>query len=295
MFRMLGLLGAALLVSCVSEDLPECRVGDVLIRVRVEKFRTGAPYAESDFEEHFNTRIDHGEYLLYKGGRLIERGRIEDAAQTADPYWVFGRKGLEFGDYALALVANGTEQTVAGNPEDAADYGAVYPGEREDRDVFLCYFPFTVDCTCEAGYAAVLQRVHGVVRLRIDRIPLGVSAVEAELGGVAGRKPLRGDFAEPVTAVRRVEVPASGQKGSASFVMGVFPAPEGGRSSWRLRLYGPDGTTTVYDSLVTDTLTVPRNGLLELSAAFRDEDADFGVNLDPAWDGSMDGGGAEVR
>ena len=70
------------------------------------------------------------------------------------------------------------------------------------------------------------------------------------------------------------------------------------RTSWRLRLYGEDDAP-LYDRVVTDTLRIECNQLIELTARFKEgdfqEEIEFSVNVDTTWDGANEGGGEIIR
>ena len=65
-----------------------------------------------------------------------------------------------------------------------------------------------------------------------------------------------------------------------------------------MKLYAGDETVPVYDRMVTDTLRIERNQLLELTTRFKEDDfrgdIDFSVEVDTDWDGSNEGGGEVV-
>ena len=65
-----------------------------------------------------------------------------------------------------------------------------------------------------------------------------------------------------------------------------------------MKLYAGDETVPVYDRMVTDTLRIERNQLLELTTRFKEDDfrgdIDFSVDVDTDWDGSNEGGGEVV-
>ena len=84
-----------------------------------------------------------------------------------------------------------------------------------------------------------------------------------------------------------------------SFTLGTFCTLPGVRTSWRLRLYGEDDAP-LYDRVVTDTLRIECNQLIDLTARF--EEGDFrgrnrvlGPTSNTTWDGANDGGGEIIR
>ena len=72
----------------------------------------------------------------------------------------------------------------------------------------------------------------------------------------------------------------------------------GERTSWRLRLYGEDDAP-LYDRVVTDTLRIECNQLIDLTARFEEGDfrgeIEFSVDVDTTWDGANEGGGEIIR
>ena len=87
-------------------------------------------------------------------------------------------------------------------------------------------------------------------------------------------------------------------KGSKSARVGTFCTLPGERTSWRLRLYGEDDAP-LYDRVVTDTLRIECNQLIDLTARFEEGDfrgeIEFSVDVDTTWDGVNEGGGEIIR
>lgn len=292
---VLGMFGAA---SCIEESLDACppEGGGVTVRIYAEKFQARAPYAPEELEGSFNARIHSLGYLLYAGDRLIEQGTLDGVAATADSAYVFRHDTLPFGRYRLALLANTEARMTAGTSDAPEKLFVVYQGEEAGDDHFTQVLPFEVMCPYRNEFTAVLQRVHGVARFRFDRLPAHTQAVEVSLDHVASRTPLTGDGDTPREVVKRVEASALETRAGGAFTLGTFATVPGSRSTWRVRLYGTDPATPFYDRVVTDTLRIERNQLLDLVAEFDEGsgDFDFSVDLDTRWDGSVEGGGSDL-
>ena len=87
-------------------------------------------------------------------------------------------------------------------------------------------------------------------------------------------------------------------RAAGSFTLGTFCTLPGERTSWRLRLYGEDDAP-LYDRVVTDTLRIECNQLIDLTARFEEGDfrgeIEFSVDVDTTWDGANEGGGEIIR
>lgn len=291
-FALLGLLAG---VSCIEEDLDACppEGGGVAITVRVEKFRTRPPYDPEELEPSFNSRIHSLRYLLYDERQLIEEGELIQARTADDGSYLFRHDPLPFGAYRLALVANTEPKTMTGTTDAPESRFIVYRDGGDDH--FRSYLPFEVTCPCSNEFETVLQRVHGVTRFRFENLPPEISAVEVSLDNVGARIPLNGEPDQPREVVRRVRTADLGTRSEGAFTLGTFSTLPGLKSSWRLKLFAEDQTTPVYERLVTDTLRIERNQLLELTARFNDMQIEFEVDVDSSWDGSNDGGGGEAQ
>lgn len=284
--------------SCIEETLDACppEGGGVTVRIYAEKFQARAPYAPEELEGSFNARIHSLGYLLYADDRLIEQGTLSGVAATADSAYVFRHDTLPFGRYRLALLANTQARMTTGTSDAPENLYVVYQGEEAGDDHFTDVLSFEVMCPYRNEFTTVLQRVHGVTRFRFDRLPAQTQAVEVSLDNVASRVPLAGDSDTPREVVKRVDVSALGTRASGTFTLGTFATVPGSRSAWRVRLYSADSGTPFYDRVVTDTLRIERNQLIDLTARFDDGsgDFDFSVDLDPRWDGSVEGGGSDL-
>lgn len=288
------LLGA---VSCVKEDLDACppEGGGVAVTLRVEKFRTRPPYAPEDLEDNFAARIHSLHYMLYADGRLIEQGDLDDVQAAGGDTYVYRHDPLPFGSYRLVFTANVAAGVMAGSPDTPESCYVVYQKDGKDDDFFRADLPFEVTCPRSNEYETVLQRIHGVTRFRFEQLPTLITAVEVSLDGVGERMPLAGEPDMPCTVAKRDAEADWISRDAVTLTLGTFPTLPGARTSWRLKLYAGDPTVPVYDRLVTDTLRIERNQLLELTTRFKDDDfpggIDFSVDVDTDWDGSNEGGG----
>lgn len=289
-FALLCLLAA---VSCVEEDLDACppEGGGVKVVLRVEKFRTQPPYGPEELEESFAQRIHSLRYLLYDGRRLIEQGDLEQMRSADDGSYIFRHDLLPFGAYRLAFVANTTAGMMSGTTDSPENRFIVYQGENAGDDHFRAYLPFEVTCPCSNEFETVLQRVHGVTRFRFEHVPASISAIEVSLDNVGERTPLNGEPDRACEVVKRVQTADLKARDAGSFTLGTFSTLPGRKSSWRMKLYSRGDATPVYERLVTDTLRIERNQLLDLSVRFTDRQIEYSVDVDPSWDGSNDGGG----
>lgn len=281
-----------LLSSCIKDDLKECPPPDsrVDVRLYVEKFQTAAPHAKTDLEAHFGDRVQRLYYYLYRDGTPVREGIAEDLGAVSDSAYVLRFTELPMGNYRLTLVGNYDESVTEGSPGDPDAFFLVYPGADRTADYFTQVYPFTVDCTCPLTFGTVLERAQGVIRYNFRDIPAEATAIEVEMAPVGGRRSVAGRTDSPATAVRRFDLSALTDRSEASWAIGTFPTPDGTHTAWRLRVLA--GDTPLRDRLVTDTLTVRRNQLLDLSVAF--PSLDFSVDMDNRWDGSSEGGSGEI-
>lgn len=293
---LLCLLGAA---SCIEEDLDACPPagGNVAVTLRAEKFRARPPYAPDELEEDFAARIHSLDYLLYADGRLIEQGRLYPVASQGGSY-LFRHDTLPFGSYRLAIAANVSPGMMTGSMDAPELYCIAYQGVRNTADHFRADLPFDVTCPVRNEFDAVLLRVHGVTRFRFENLPEEITAVEVSLDNVGERMPLCGDPDQSCAVTERVPAASLRTRAQGSFTLGTFSTLPGVRSSWRLKLYGEDPAEPLYDRLVTDTLRIECNQLIDLTARFSGPDftdgIQFAVDVDTSWDGSNEGGGGEI-
>ena len=174
----------------------------------------------------------------------------------------------------------------------------VYQGEKPGDDHFRADVPFEVTCPCRNEFEAVLQRVHGITRFRFENIPARIASVEVVLDNVGQRMPLCGEPDLACEVSKRIPAAQLRTRPAGSFTLGTFCTLPGVRTSWRLRLYGEDDAP-LYDRVVTDTLRIECNQLIDLTARFEEGDfrgeIEFSVDVDTTWDGANEGGGEIIR
>lgn len=286
------LLIGGILSGCIKEDLEPCPAGDVRIKLYVEKFQADPADAFAEAEPRFGDRVDQLRYYLYKDGVVMEQGLLSDCSTCRDSAYVFRRTGLGFGNYKLVLVANCENGALTGDP---SDWLIVYPGVDQTDDYLTASFPFTVDCNCELSFRTLLERMHGVIRYSFEQVPSDITALEMKMTSVGSRKHLEGDYEEVTDITKRVDLPTGGGAERLDVVVGAFPTPAGLHSGYYLSLYRKGQTTPAYADMITDTLTVVRNQLLEIKTRFNHLTPSFEVNVDTRWDGSLPAGGVEVN
>ena len=296
-FAFLCLLSAT---SCIEEKLDPCppQGGSVTVALRVEKFQARPPYRPSDFEQEFGKRIHSLDYLLYAGGQLVGQGRADDLHTASGGDYLFRIDTLPFGTYRLAFVANVTPRMMTGTMDAPEARYIVYQGEKNGDDHFRADVPFEVTCPCRNEFEAVLQRVHGITRFRFENIPARIASVEVVLDNVGQRMPLCGEPDLACEVSKRIPAAQLRTRPAGSFTLGTFCTLPGVRTSWRLRLYGEDDAP-LYDRVVTDTLRIECNQLIDLTARFEEGDfrgeIEFSVDVDTTWDGANEGGGEIIR
>lgn len=293
--KLLLFLSIFLFSGCIHETLDSCPTGDVKINVRVEKFQAVTHNYKTDMESSFNTRINDIHYFLFKDDALLEEGRISDCSPYVAPEYVFQRKGLEFGDYCLALVSN-CSAYVGGNV--STDLFFTYAGVDNKEDYFAVCFPFTVNCDCQSEYNAYMERVHGVIRYTFNDIPQYLTGIEMTMTNVGNKKMIDGDYSGQVEVTKRISVEQLNRMRKANddltVVMGTFPTAAKMRSAYRLKLYNNNDEEPWYNETVTDTLTVRRNQLLHIATRFTGDTPSFEVLVDTRWDGSNSGGETDI-
>lgn len=286
------LLTGWLLAGCIKEDLEPCPESEVRIKFYVEKFQAVPQAAFASAEPHFNDRIARLQYYLYKGEIVVEEGLLSDCTSCRDSAYVFSRKGLDFGDYKLVLIGNDSDGAFTPGP---AGWVVTYPGIDRTKDFFAASLPFTVNCTCVLHYQGLLERMHGVVKSSFEQLPEDVTALEIRLTNVGIRKPIEGGYEGSEELTKRIDLaPRDGSK-QVTVVTGVFPPPAGQHSAYYLSLYKNGEDLPAYQSLVTDTLTVVRNQLVEVKTRFDQTGPSFEVHVDTEWEGSLPAGGVEVN
>lgn len=292
--KLILFLSVLLFSACIRETLDPCPVGDVKIKIYVEKFQSVTHNYQMDMEASFNTRIKDMHYFLFKDNALLEENRISDSSPYTTPAYTFERQGLEFGDYCLVVVSN-CSAYVGGNTPSEIFF--TYAGVDNKEDYFATCFPFTVDCDCQTEYNTYLERVHGVIRYTFENVPEHMTGIEMTMTNLGDKKMIDGDYSGRMEMVKRIPVGTqtrAGKDGNMTVVIGTFPTTTGERSAYKLRLYKNNEDKPWYDETVTDTLTVRRNQLLDIATRFTGDTPSFEVLINTSWGGSNSGGNTDI-
>lgn len=294
------ILISLVVTSCIKETLEECPSGDVRVNIYVEKFQVQPSDGVAGREPVFNERIGTLRYLLYKEGRLLLEGTLADCLQCRDSAYVFHLPNLEWGRYQLILAGNCEDVALSG---DADNLVIAYPGVENGKDYLTASLPFTVDCDCELQYTTCLSRMHGVIRYLFEGLPTDVKVLEMRMTHLGNQYRIGGDYNGDNEIVKRVNLDEqfpSGTTGETrpdrlNVLIGTFPTTAGQRSAYYLTLYNDPDSSPWFQEMVTDTLTVVRNQLLEILTRFDTGTPSFEVHVDTRWDGAIDGGWVEVH
>jgi len=281
----------AIFSSCVRDGLDECPEGQVRLRLFVEKFRNKSQDPLADREDIFSDRVSHLRYFLYKDGGLKDQGIIDQLLRTTSGNChTFDFKDLEFGDYKMLVVANSSKTALTGDAGNGDNLLLTFPGCDDTEDFFSAVFPFTVESNELKEYEVGLARTHGVIRYTFKNMPAEVSDIEIVMENVGSEKWITGDYKIGCKANKRyIMVPVSRQATTEDYVIGTFPTLTGQRSAYHLNLYRAGDTVPYINYMVSDTLTVVRNQLLEIGVTFNNGALDFEIKLDSDWDGTSSG------
>lgn len=297
---MSGILFLLIMMSgCIKDGLKECPESDITIRLYAERFQNSSENPLDDIENVFTERVTHLRYYLYKDGQMVGEKILPDLLtfrNTSNKAYTLGFDALEYGNYELVVVGNCTKNGLSGNPARINNLLLTYAGCANTEDYFTAVFPFTVNSNDPATYDVGLSRVHGVILYRFVNLPENITAVGVSMENVSNEKWIYGSYANRARAEQQYSVihPTSevGKPvGSDDFVMGTFPTLSGEKSAYHLSLFREDELLPYSTLLISDTLNVRRNQLLEVIATFRSEyEVDFEINLDTRWDGFNSGG-----
>lgn len=285
------------LFGCVKDGVEECPEGTVRLNYFAERFRNQFQDPLADVEEIFSSRVSQMRYYLYQDGVLARQGIIDRFAKAADDHYTFDLTGLEYGDYKMVVVANSTKTALSGDEANADNMLLTFPGCNDTEDYFTSVFPFTVSNNDTQEYNVGLLRTHGVIRYTFKNLPEDISDIEVVMRNVSNEKWVTGDYATACEASRRyVLIPIDGKAAAEDedYVIGTFPTLTGERSAYYLNLYKEGQTIPYVEHLVSDTLTVVRNQLLDIEVTFNDGGISFEVNIDSSWNGSSPGGETEL-
>lgn len=285
------LLLIAVLSGCVKDGLDVCPEGSVKLNLFVEKFRNKSQNPLDDYEDNFNDRVGHLRYYLYRDGKLNREGIIDKFAKASGPSYTFDFQNLEYGSYNMVIVANSTKAALSGDQSVADNLLLTYPGVLDTEDYFTAVFPFEVKSNNVAEYDVGLLRTHGVIRYTFKNMPDDISDIEMVMRNVSSEKWVTGDYKNACEAASRyVIVPLAKQATDDGYVVSTFPSLAGSRSAYYLNVYRNREVEPYLNQLVTDTLTVTRNQLLDIAVTFNKGGLSFEIDLDSEWDGSSSGG-----
>ena len=141
-----------------------------------------------------------------------------------------------------------------------------------------------------------MYRTHGVIRYTFENLPDDAEGTEVIMENVSMEKWITGDYKNVCSANKRFIIPVSELKADSDddFIIGTFPTLPNNRSIYHLNLYRNGENTPYLTQMISDTLTVIRNQLLEINSTFTDGKFIFNINLDSEWDGSSSGGDGEI-
>jgi len=280
--------------SCIKDGLDECPEGTVRIHLFVEKFRNKSQNPLDDRELDFGQRVSHIRYYLYKDGKLKEQEVLEKFKTIAKDSYTFDFNQLDFGDYKLVVVANSAKKALTGDGIDADKLLLTYPGSADTEDFFTAVFPFKVSSNAPAEYNVGLLRTQGVIRYTFKNMPADVTGIGVVMRNVSSLKWVTGDYAENCEANRTFtvikQVNRKSNEEEQEYVIGTFPTLRNQKSAYYLSLFRGRDAEPYYQQMITDTLTVLRNQLLDITATFSGGSFDFEVDINNEWNGGSDGG-----
>lgn len=294
--KLLLLLSILLFTGCIKETLAPCPTGDVKIDIYVEKFQVVTHDYQTDMESSFNTRIKNIHYFLFKNNELMEEGHISDCTSYVNPLYTFQRKGLDFGDYCLAVVSN-CSSYVGGNAPSELFF--TYAGVENKEDYFATCFPFRIDCNCLNEYKAYMERAHGVTRFTFSNIPEDIKQIDVTITNVGNKKMIEGDYSGLLEVTKQIPIQQlsranKSDKKDLTIVLGTFPTANKMKSAYRLQLYKNDKIPS-YNEMAIDTLSIRRNQLLDIATNFNDDTPSFEVRLNTTWEGANSGGETDIN
>lgn len=281
-----------ILSGCIKDGeelcLPEPKVR---LHFFAEKFRNASQNPLDDKEAKFCDRINHLRYFLYKENQLIEEKVVDNFANKDINCFVLEYDKLEYGNYKVVMVGNTVNTSLKGDPANADNLHLVFPGCHNTEDFFTAVFPFTVNSDETKEYEVGLLRAQGVIRYTFHNLPSDVSEVEVIMKNVGSEKWITGAYAKACEADYKFVMNSSLRAiTDGDYVIGTFPTPTNEKSVYHMNLYRKGDTEPYFSQMISDTLTVVRNQLLEIATTFSEGNVSFEVILDSDWDGSLPGG-----
>lgn len=289
------LLALFILAGCVKENLDPCPVGNVRVNVYAEKFRNVSENAMDNVETRFTDRIGHLRYFLYQEGRLKEEGIVSDLSAVNGAFYTLSWQNLDFGDYQLVLVCNSTAHALTGDESSADNLLLTYPGADLTEDYFSAVFPFKVDCDCNSEYNVGLSRMQGVVRYTFKNLPSDLTDIGIGMKGMTSRKYITGDYEGEGNVTYNYLIIPVRAAADPNFSIAVFPTLAGKRAAFSMKLYRNHEPAPYYDRMITDTLRIRRNQLLDIATSFSNGEISFEILMDSSWDGSVPGGDTDIE
>jgi len=281
--------------SCVKDGETECPV--VRLHFFAEKFQNKSQNPLDDREERFCDRIKHVRYFLYKDGQLTEEKIVDTFDNTSSNCFTLEYSDLPAGNYEAVVVGNSTKTAFSGDPVQPANLLITHPGCMENEDYFTAVFPFTVNSGESKEYEVGLLRAQGVVRYTFVNMPVNISDFEVFMTNVGLEKWVTADYKKSMEVTRRFSmVPATRQGVDEQYVIGSFPTVKDQRSAFSLNLYRDGEQAPYFSRMITDTVNVVRNQLVDIVTTFGDGgNVNFEVILDNTWNGSLPGAIVEME
>lgn len=274
-----------------------CPEGDVRINLYAEKFRNRSEDPLSDREILFCERINHIRYYLYQDDVLKEQGIIDAFDDRQIGFYSFRFPNLEYGNYKAVFVSNCTREALTGDPSNADNLLLTYPGTLDTEDFFTAVFPFTVQSADPHEYTVGLSRAHGVIRYTFNNLPEDAIAIGVIMENVGEQKWVTSDYRNSISADMRYDViPITRQAGEVEdYIMGTFPTVADQRSTFHLGLYRQGQDEPYLSQMISDTLTVVRNQLLDIAVTYDNGTFNFEILMDKDWNGSNPGGSVGIQ
>lgn len=284
-----------ILVSCIKEDLDPCPLGKVKINVYAEKFQNPSENALDNVEEKIKDRIQHLRYYLYHEGKIKQKGIVSDWSAVGGAFYTLTWEGLGWGDYELVLVGNSTKNALSGDENIADNLVLTYPGSEHTEDYFATVLPFTVNCDCELEFNAALSRVQSVIRYIFKNVPVDLTDIEVKMSRLTTQKYITGNYEGEGSAFKKYTLLPTRAEANTIFTIGAFPTHTDTRAALNMKLFRNHEMNPYYDQIVTDTLKVKRNQLLDIITTFSDGKLNFEIRMDSSWDGFNPGGNTEIE
>lgn len=292
LFKISGILFImTLFMGCDIRDGEDPCEGEVRINLYAERFQNRSEDPLFEREALFCSRIMHIRYYLYYEGMLKEQGIVDKFDDEGIGFYTQTFDNLDYGNYNVVFVSNCTRNALTGDPSIADNLVLTYPGTLDTEDYFTAVFPFTVDSENLHEYTVGLSRAHGVVRYTFNNLPEDAVAVGVTMENVGLQKWVTADYMDTFAAdMRYAMIPVSRQIDTDEYIMGTFPTVRNERSRLHVGLYRQDDERAYLSQMISDTLTVRRNQLLDIAITYENGTFTHEIILDSSWNGSNSGG-----